>query len=133
MKLKLRRVAELVEAQFLCGEDSAEREVTGASAADLLSDVLATVREEGILLITGMVTTQVVRVAEVMNMGAVLFVRGKRPAAATVAYAAGAGIPLLATSRSMFETCGLLYGAGLRSPKRKALPLDHVPPDTPGL
>ncbi len=133
MKLKLKVIAELVDAQFLCGADSAEREVTGASAADLLSDVLATVREEGILLITGMVTPQVVRVAEVMNMGAILFVRGKRPAASTVAYATGAGIPLLATTRSMFETCGVLYAEGLRSPKRKSLPLDHVPPDTPSL
>lgn len=127
--MKLREIAEILDARFITGGDQAERETTRAFAADLLSDVLAMVQEEGVLLITGMITPQVVRVAEVMNMGAVLFVRGKVPPQATVGYAAGAGVPILAVASDMYETCGILYQAGLLPAKRKGFPLDHAPPD----
>lgn len=127
--MNLGKVAELVGARFLAGEDQAEREVLCGFAADLLSDVLAMVREEGVILITGTVTPQVVRVAEVMSMVAVLFVRGKTPSQATVEYAAASGVPLLATERIMYETCGILYGHGLPPAKRKTLPANHGRPD----
>lgn len=94
-----------------------------ALAADLLSDVLAMVREPGVLLLTGTVTTQVVRVAEVMSLAAVLFVRGKLPTKPVVDYAASVGIPLLATPRTMYETCGLLWTNGL--PPAEPLPFEH--------
>lgn len=123
--MKLREVAELTGARFLSGEELADREVSAAFAADLLSDVLAMVREEGVLLITGTVTAQVVRVAEVMNLAGVLFVRGKTPAKSAVEYAAAAGIPLLATGRTMYEACGILYTHGLPGAKRKSLPHEH--------
>ncbi|MCX7750665.1 MAG: DRTGG domain-containing protein [Candidatus Bipolaricaulota bacterium] len=123
--MKLADLAQLLGAEFVTGAEYADREVTRAFAADLLSDVLAMVQEEGVLLITGMTTPQVVRVAEVMNMGAVLFVRGKYPTGATVEYAAGAGIPLLAASGDMYETCGVLYQAGLLPARRKGFRLDR--------
>lgn len=123
--MKLGEVAELVGARFLTGETLADREVSAAFAADLLSDVLAMVREEGVLLITGTVTAQVVRVAEVMNLAGVLFVRGKIPAKSTVDYAASAGIPLLATPRTMYEVCGILYHHSLPAAKRKPWPYEH--------
>jgi predicted transcriptional regulator len=126
--MTLKEIARVVEARFLTGADLADREVRAAFAADLLSDVLAMVREEGVLLITGTVTTQVVRVAEVMNLAGVLFVRGKIPAKATVDYAAAAGIPLLATDHLMYETCGLLFAHGLPPAKRKHLPGEHDGP-----
>ena len=127
--MTIREVARLTGAEVLCGEESLDLEVTRAFAADLMSDVLAMVQEEGVLLITGTVVPQVVRVAEVMSMGAILFVRGKRPAPATVNYAAEAGIPLLATDKIMFEACGILYSRGLLPAKRKALPRENGPRD----
>ncbi len=128
--MKLGEVAELVGARFLSGETLADREVSAAFAADLLSDVLAMVREEGVLLITGTVTAQVVRVAEVMNLAGVLFVRGKIPAKSTVDYAATAGIPLLATPRTMYEVCGILYHHSLPAAKRKPWPYEHDQPSS---
>lgn len=111
--MTLDEVRRFTEAAVLAGEDLLDRQVDKGCGADLLSDVLA-VTEEGFLLVTGMVTPQAVRVAEVMNACAVLFVRGKRPTLQVVEYAKGAGIPLLATRKGMFETCGILYGRGLR-------------------
>lgn len=129
--MKLREIQEILGAQFLSGEDLKDREVNAAFAADLLSDVLAMVREEGVLLLTGTVTTQVVRVAEVMNLAGVVFVRGKLPAKPTVDYALAAGIPLLATPYTMYEACGLLYTRGLPPAKRKLLPYEHGWPSSP--
>lgn len=123
--MKLRQVAEITGARFLAGEELADREVSAAFAADLLSDVLAMVREPGVLLLTGTVATQVVRVAEVMSLAAVLFVRGKLPTKPLLDYAASAGIPLLATPQTMYETCGLLWTHGLPPAKRKPLPFEH--------
>jgi len=123
--MKLGQVAELVKAKVLCGVEQLDREVSRAFAADLLSDVLAMVQEEGVLLITGNVAPQVIRVAEVMNVGAVLFVRGKYPNESSVQYAAEAGIPLLATDKIMFETCGILYAQGLLPAQRKRLPKEN--------
>lgn len=111
--MKLREVVEAIGAEVLTGRELLDREVEKGCGADLLSDVLSVV-EEGFLLVTGMVTLQAVRVAEVMNAAAVLVVRGKRPQEAVIAYAREAGIPLLATQKGMFETCGLLYSRGLR-------------------
>lgn len=111
--MTLREVRELLEAEVLAGEGALDLTVEKGCGADLLSDVLAVVEDE-FLLITGMVTPQAVRVAEVMNACAVLFVRGKRPAEKVVEYAREAGIPLLATEKGMFEACGLLYRHGIR-------------------
>ncbi|MBC7097962.1 hypothetical protein H5T52_02415 [Candidatus Bipolaricaulota bacterium] len=111
--MTLAEVCKLVEAEVLAGEELLDRRVDKGCGADLLSDVLS-VTEEGFLLITGMVTPQAVRVADVMNACAVLVVRGKRPPPKVVDYAREAGIPLLATEKGMFETCGILYGHGLR-------------------
>ncbi|MCD6540325.1 hypothetical protein J7K76_00595 [Candidatus Bipolaricaulota bacterium] len=111
--MRLCEVAELTQAEVLTGKELLDREVDKGCGADLLSDVLSVV-EENFLLITGMVTPQAVRVAEVMNAAAVLIVRGKCPQDPVIAYADEAGIPLLATQKGMFETCGLLYSRGLR-------------------
>ncbi|MGY4707832.1 DRTGG domain-containing protein [Candidatus Bipolaricaulota sp. J31] len=111
--MKLREVVEVTGAEVLTGEEFLDREVDKGCGADLLSDVLSVV-EDNFLLVTGMVTLQAVRVAEVMNAAAVLIVRGKRPQDPVITYAAEAGIPLLATPKGMFETCGLLYSHGIR-------------------
>ncbi|HID08656.1 TPA: hypothetical protein EYP13_00335, partial [Candidatus Micrarchaeota archaeon] len=71
--MKLAEIRDLVEAEVLAGAELLDREVNKGCGADLLSDVLS-VTEEGFLLITGMVTPQAVRVAEVMNAAGVLFV-----------------------------------------------------------
>ena len=82
--------------------------------ADLMSDVLA-FTHEGTLLMSGLTNPQVVRTAEMADVRAIVFVRGKIPPAETVALAKEKGIPLLASKYTMFETCGRLFQAGLTS------------------
>lgn len=87
--------------------------VESFGAADLMSDVLR-LSTKGMLLITGLTGQQVVRTAAVAELCGVVFVRGKRPSDDVIEVARELGIPLLATERTMFETCGLLYLAACR-------------------
>ncbi|MCX8117691.1 MAG: DRTGG domain-containing protein [Desulfobacterota bacterium] len=114
--MRLREIQRLLEGEIVAGTNLLDREIFHAFAADLLSDVLAIARRgaEGAMLITGNVTLQVVYTADVVDLGAILFVRGKRPTEAMIDLANQMEIPLLTTSYIMFETCGRLYQHGLR-------------------
>lgn len=82
--------------------------------ADLMSDVLA-FSQPGTLLLTGLTNPQVVRTAEMADVKAIVFVRGKQPPSETVALAREKGIPLLATRFTLYESCGRLFAQGLPS------------------
>lgn len=110
--MKLKEVRAILEAELLYGLDWEEREVGSACGADLMSDVLAFAKD-GTLLITGLTHIQVIRTADVSDIAAILFVRGKRPGSELIELAKIKDIPLLVANRSMFEACGLLYMHGL--------------------
>jgi len=101
-----------LEAEVIVGNDLDSVEVKMGCGADLMSDVLAHI-ESGALLLTGLTNPQVVRTAEMANVEAICFVRGKRPPQETIDLATSSGIPLLATTVPMFESCGRLYKVGL--------------------
>jgi len=110
--MRLQDAKEILEADVISGADALGKEVTMGSGADLMSDVLAhTV--SGSLLLTGLTNQQVVRTAEMADIAAICFVRGKRPGGETVALAEEKGIPVLSTSLTMFESCGRLFMRGL--------------------
>jgi hypothetical protein len=111
--MNLSRIAVLLGAQVLVGRELEGIEITAACASDLMSDVLCFSRS-GSLLLTGLTNPQAVRTAEMSEISAVCFVRGKNPPAETVQLARRSGIPLLVCGASMFEACGRLYEAGLR-------------------
>ncbi|MBM4324490.1 MAG: hypothetical protein FJ115_13095 [Deltaproteobacteria bacterium] len=115
--MTLHDIQRLLDAEVIAGEENLGREISHAFAADLLSDVLAIARRgaEGALLITGNRTLQVVYTADVVDLGAILFVRGKRPNESMAQLANEMEIPLLMTNYIMFETCGRLYQHGLKA------------------
>ncbi len=110
--MRIKDVRDFLEAQVLCGEDRLDLEVSSACGADLMSDVLAFVKHQGILL-TGLLNPQVVRTVEMMDMCCIVIVRGKRPEQQLIELAAKRGIVLLATKYSMYVACGKLYAQGL--------------------
>jgi len=106
--ITLARIRELLSAEVFCGNDlSAKVEEVGA--ADLMSDVLA-LSKPGMLLLTGLVSMQVIRTAMVADLCGVVFVRGKKPAGEIIALAREANLPVLGTSLTLFESAGRLYG-----------------------
>jgi len=84
-----------------------------AYCADLMSDVLAFSMTNS-LLVTGLTNAQVIRTAEIADIKAIVFVQSKRPDIETIAMADEKRIPLMVTSCSMFDACGMLYEQGLR-------------------
>lgn len=110
--MKISQVRDLLDAKVLCGDDMLEREVYSACGSDMMSDVLAYVKDQSVLL-TGLVNSQVVRTAEMMDMVCIVFVRSKVPSEEMVALARESGIVMLATDKRMYEACGKLYKNGL--------------------
>jgi predicted transcriptional regulator len=112
--MKLHEVLVLIEGEVLSSDVDLDLEVEMGCGADLMSDVLA-FTHTGTLLMTGLTNPQVVRTAEMAEISAIVFVRGKRPPLETIALADEKGIPLLCSPYTMFEVCGRLYRAGLPS------------------
>ncbi len=110
----LKEVKDILNAEVVSGDHDLEKEIKCAFAAELLSDVLA-LAQEGALLITGFTHSQVVYAADLANLCAILFIKGKRPSEETKQLAVQKKIPLLTTSFMMFEACGLLYEYGLKT------------------
>lgn len=111
--MTVNEVIKLLDAKLICGEDLTDREVHTACGSDMMSDVLAFVKDQAVLL-TGLVNPQVIRTAEMMDMKCIVFVRGKKPTEAMCELAESLGIVLLATKYEMFTSCGILYKNGLR-------------------
>jgi len=119
--MKLKALTELIDGEILEGSQFEDLEIDRAYAADLLSDVLA-LTDERTTLVTGTISPQVIRVADILNVTSIIFVRGKCPPDALLRYAEKLGIPIVATKRTMFETCGLMYANGVRPCKSRPMP-----------
>jgi len=111
--LKLVEIRILLACEILAGEDRLSLAVETAVASDAMSEILASPRP-GALMITGLANIQSVRTADVADIPAILYVRGKRPNEKAVDLARRLGIILLATTAGMFDACGLLRDRGLR-------------------
>ena len=111
--MKIRKIVELLSAEVLCGEELLDGEVCSACGCDMMSDVLAFVKEQAVLL-TGLCNPQVIRTAEMMDIVCIVFVRGKKPDESMIELAMEREIPLLCTGHRMFSACGMLYEKGIR-------------------
>ena len=111
--MTLEEVKEILEAETLVGSKLHDIEVKMGCGADLMSDVLA-FSKTGALLLTGLTNAQVVRTADMAEIVAICFVRGKTPPEETTKLAVSCSIPLLATPLPMFESCGRLCQKGLK-------------------
>lgn len=110
----LSHVKEVLKAKFLTdeSEQSLNIDIHNACGSDLMSDVLAFVKDQSLLL-TGLINPQVVRTAEMMDIVAICFVRGKIPPDDIIQLAKKTGIAILTTELPMFPACGQLYKEGL--------------------
>ena len=110
--MKASEIQDLLKATVLVGPLPQE-EILTACGSDMMSDVLAFVKDQAVLL-TGLVNIQVVRTADMMDMVCIVFVRGKEPDEDMIALAKRRGMVLLKTQHRMFTACGLLWENGLR-------------------
>lgn len=111
--MKLKEIKELLDADVLVGEDLLDTEIHSAFACDLMSDVLAFVEDKSLLL-TGLTNLQTIRTAEMMDIDAIIFVRGKVPNQEILNLAKENGMCILSTKHILYQSCGILYNKGLR-------------------
>lgn len=110
--MKLSEVANHLDAKVLGNVFDGDTEFCSAWSCDLMSDVLAFVNDQALLL-TGLINPQVVRTAEMMDMKAIIFVRGKIPGDDIIELADECGIALLSTENPAYISSGILYSNGL--------------------
>jgi predicted transcriptional regulator len=110
--MKLEAVRSILNCQVITGDDRLDEDVGVGCGADLMSDVLAFIKPDALLL-TGLTNVQAVRTAEIAEVRAVVYVRGKLPDKDAIDLAKEKGIVLLSTSLPMYESCGRLHAGGL--------------------
>lgn len=110
--MKLTEAKEILNAEVLTNGAWEELEVKSACGSDLMSDVLAFVKDQALLL-TGLVNPQVIRTAEMMDIKVLVFVRGKRPSDDMIELAESMGIVMMTTECPLYIACGRLYEKGL--------------------
>ena len=109
--MKLQSLLQTMQAELLT--DVSETEINKCYISDLLSDVLAHAGP-GVLWVTIQTHRNVVSVAAMKDMAAVLFTCGRKPDPAIVAEADGESIVLLSTPLTTYEAAGKLWEAGIR-------------------
>ena len=110
--MKISTMKDLLGAKVLCCEENLDKHVYSAFGCDLMSDVLAYVTDQAVLL-TGLVNPQVIRTAMMLDMVCIVFVRSKEPSEEMLALAKENGIVMMSTNKTLYNTCGLLYSNGL--------------------
>ena len=81
--MKISEIATLLNAELYTVNHDTMTDIKSACSADLMSDVMAFSKENALLL-TGLINPQVIRTAEMMDMKAIIFVRGKKPQEAMI-------------------------------------------------
>lgn len=105
-------IKDILDAQILAGEEMLDVNIEYGYGCDLMSDVLAFVKND-VILLTGLVHPQVIRTAEMLDIKAIAIIRGKVPSDDLVEMAKRKEMVLLTTKHSLFTACGLLCKNGL--------------------
>lgn len=111
--MKLSEIRDVLKATVVTGEEALDQTIVAGGGADLMEDILSAVAK-GSVLLTGLTDEKVIRTAEISGVGAIVFVRGKKPGAKLVELARAHGLPMLLTNYSLFVASGRLYMSGLR-------------------
>jgi predicted transcriptional regulator len=111
--MKLAEIRDILQCAVLAGEDDLSMEVETVVASDGMSEILAFARP-GALMVTGLTNVQSVRTADLANLRAIVYIRGKSPDQKAITLARSSKIPLLTTRLGMFDVCGILRELGLK-------------------
>lgn len=110
--MRIKDLRDLLEAQVLSGESRLEEEIFSVFASDMMSDVLACPDEIHCML-TGLMNSQVIRTADMMDIGVIVFVRGKMPGEDVIEMAIQRDMVVMVTKCRMFTACGRMYQTGI--------------------
>lgn len=107
-KHTVNEIAKSLNLEILSGEKGLDREVTGGYVCDLLSDVMGN-SKEGQVWITLQTHKNVMAIASLRDLAAIILINGLKPDDDTAAQSEMEGIPILGTQEAAFETAGKFY------------------------
>jgi hypothetical protein len=105
--------AKKIKGTIVAGTVAAGREILGGYASDLLSDVMGNSRE-GDIWVTMQKHVNIVAVAQLNELAAIVLVNGRHPEPETIAKAEEKGIPIVSTPLQAFDAIGILYASDIR-------------------
>ena len=111
--MKVSEIVKRVEGKLITHNITPNQEIKCAFAADLISDILMCTKEPTLLL-TGLTNPQIIRLADMIDLEGIIFVRGKIPSQQIIDMAKERDLPIIITGFTMFKTAGILYNAGIR-------------------
>jgi len=114
--MKLSEIVELISGKVILGEHLLDQEVQAAFGSDLMSDVLAYGHDNAVL-ITGLMNSQVIRTADMLDLKGIIFVRGKIPTEDVINLAKEYDMLIATTPITLYEASGILYSSGLKAVK----------------
>ncbi len=107
--MKVKEIVEILNLKVFCGELNLDKDISGGYVSDLLSDVMGNA-ESGDLWITLQTHKNVMAVASLKDLAAIIVVKGLEPENDMVEQGISEGIPVLGTNLETFEIAGKLYG-----------------------
>jgi len=109
----VQEIIDFLQAEVVAGGTKVDNVISGGYASDLLSNVMSQAKP-GDIWVTMHTHQNIVAVASLLGLSAVIIAGHGQPAKETVNKADAEEVPLLITALSVFEVVGLLYGKGAR-------------------
>lgn len=110
--MKLKEIVKKLELSVRCGENNLDKDITGGCASDMLSNVIA-YSKKGNVWVTIQVHSNIIAVAVLKELAAIIIVQGREPADDTMQKAKEENVPILVSTLSTFEIVGKLYEVGI--------------------
>jgi predicted transcriptional regulator len=112
--MTVRDIAQSLDLSVCCGEENLDHEITGGYTGDLMSDVIAH-SKSGDIWVTMQAHVNIVAVALLKDLAAIILVNGRHPAEDTLKKAIEENIPVLISNLPAFDITGKLYMLGVNS------------------
>jgi predicted transcriptional regulator len=106
--MKISDLVKTLNLKVISGQNGLSNEITGGYVSDLLSDVIGNATE-GQVWITLQTHQNVVAVASLKDLAAVIIVKGSLPESDTIEKSNAENIPVLSTDMDTFNISGRLF------------------------
>ncbi len=110
--MTVKEVVETLDLEVVSGESQLNGEIRHGYVSDLMSDVIANA-QKGDIWVTLQIHINIVAVAVMKELSAIILIGGRQPEEPTLAKARAEDMPILICKLSAFETVGRLYAAGI--------------------
>jgi predicted transcriptional regulator len=106
--MQVKDIIAILDLKVFGGSQGLDREITGGYTSDLLSDVMGHA-DNGRIWITLQTHKNVIAIASLKDLAAVILIKGNDPDADMLAQAKEEGIPVLGSNEEAFEITGKLF------------------------